>query len=395
MRFLAKGSVARGDRSLIGLVFLLCVMLVYVLFAPMSVAQDDYVVSIGADSRIRTVRTTGGTVRDLLERAGIKLANGDLVEPGLDTEITGPVFNINVYRARPVLIHDGAKEVTIITPYASPRLIAKDAGIKVWNEDKLVLTRIDDFIGRGMLGEEMNIVRATAVKFDWYGKQLTIRTHAETVGELLAEKDIVPDKNDQLSPSPSTRLSAGDRVQLIRVGKKVVTKQEVVKFSVRTIWDDDMLYGTQNIEEAGVDGSRVVTYEITYHNGQEASRRELKSVVSEEPLTQVVRAGTKLVGGSDNKALGKTMAAARGWTGSEWICLLNLWDRESHWNNLAQNPISTAFGIAQFLDSTWAGTGYKKTSDPAIQIQAGLTYVGNRYGSPCGAWQHSESIGWY
>src|SRR3990167_6875097 len=111
--YLTGKSIARGDRSIIGLVFLLSLMLVYVLFAPMSVAQDDYVVSIGADSQIRTVRTTGGTVGDLLERAGIKLATGDLVEPGLETEITGPVFNINVYRARPVLIHDGAKEVNI------------------------------------------------------------------------------------------------------------------------------------------------------------------------------------------------------------------------------------------------------------------------------------------
>jgi hypothetical protein len=29
------------------------------------------------------------------------------------------------------------------------------------------------------------------------------------------------------------------------------------------------------------------------------------------------------------------------------------------------------------------------------QVNWGLGYVNGRYGSPCGAWAHSESSGWY
>ncbi|MEO6529525.1 MAG: transglycosylase, partial [Specibacter sp.] len=29
------------------------------------------------------------------------------------------------------------------------------------------------------------------------------------------------------------------------------------------------------------------------------------------------------------------------------------------------------------------------------QIRWGLGYIEERYGSPCGAWGHSESVGWY
>ena len=53
------------------------------------------------------------------------------------------------------------------------------------------------------------------------------------------------------------------------------------------------------------------------------------------------------------------------------------------------------YGIPQFLDSTWASTGIAKTSDGYRQIDAGLIYINNRYGSPCGAWSHSQSTGWY
>ena len=84
-----------------------------------------------------------------------------------------------------------------------------------------------------------------------------------------------------------------------------------------------------------------------------------------------------------------------GGDGSQFGCLENLWGKESGWNPNAQNPSSTAYGIPQFLNSTWAGTGIAKTSDGYRQIDAGLIYIDERYGSPCGAWSHSQSTGWY
>ena len=80
---------------------------------------------------------------------------------------------------------------------------------------------------------------------------------------------------------------------------------------------------------------------------------------------------------------------------SQFTCLESLWGRESGWNPNAQNPSSSAYGIPQFLDSTWASTGIAKTSNGYRQIDAGLSYLDSRYGSPCGGWAHSQSTGWY
>ena len=84
-----------------------------------------------------------------------------------------------------------------------------------------------------------------------------------------------------------------------------------------------------------------------------------------------------------------------GGSGSQFSCLENLWGKESGWNPNAQNPGSTAYGIPQFLNSTWATTGIAKTSDGYKQIDAGLVYIDKAYGSPCNAWAHSQSTGWY
>lgn len=74
-----------------------------------------------------------------------------------------------------------------------------------------------------------------------------------------------------------------------------------------------------------------------------------------------------------------------------------LWlvQHESGCRSTAQNPHSTAYGIFQFLDSTWAGAGCTKTSDPVQQMVCGQRYVNNRYGGWSGAKAFWQSHRWF
>jgi hypothetical protein len=77
-------------------------------------------------------------------------------------------------------------------------------------------------------------------------------------------------------------------------------------------------------------------------------------------------------------------------------CLDELWERESGWNPYAENPGSGAYGIPQALPgSKMASAGADWATDAATQIRWGLGYIKADYGSPCGAWSHEESSGWY
>jgi len=81
-------------------------------------------------------------------------------------------------------------------------------------------------------------------------------------------------------------------------------------------------------------------------------------------------------------------------------CLVELWERESHWNPLAHNKSSGAFGIAQFMPQTWANYKTPKSSEAGVQITVGLRYIYKRYGSPCEAWafwqkQAKKGNPWY
>lgn len=97
-----------------------------------------------------------------------------------------------------------------------------------------------------------------------------------------------------------------------------------------------------------------------------------------------------------NEATGRLMAGSYGWaTGAEWTALNNIVMAESGWSSSAQNPGSSAYGIGQFLDSTWASVGYTKSGDPVVQIAAMLAYIKQRYGDPVKAWAFHLANGYY
>lgn len=111
--------------------------------------------------------------------------------------------------------------------------------------------------------------------------------------------------------------------------------------------------------------------------------------------------GAAIWDGSGEQASGniqqlvKAVAKNYGWDGgAEWNALYALIQKESSWNPNAQNPHSTAYGLFQFLDSTWRGYG-PKTSNPTLQAQYGLRYIRDRYRDPIGAWNFHRSHNWY
>jgi hypothetical protein len=88
--------------------------------------------------------------------------------------------------------------------------------------------------------------------------------------------------------------------------------------------------------------------------------------------------------------------AARGWGEDQYSCLVSLWNRESGWRVNAMNSSSGAYGIPQALPgSKMATAGGDWETNAGTQIEWGLGYISGRYGSPCGAWAHSEDMGWY
>jgi hypothetical protein len=98
----------------------------------------------------------------------------------------------------------------------------------------------------------------------------------------------------------------------------------------------------------------------------------------------------------DPKGYAEILVSDRGWGSGQFQCLNLLWTRESGWNYRAQNAGSGAYGIAQALPgSKMASVAADWRTNPITQMKWGLNYIVERYGTPCGAWAHSQQTGWY
>lgn len=62
----------------------------------------------------------------------------------------------------------------------------------------------------------------------------------------------------------------------------------------------------------------------------------------------------------------------------------------------ASNASSGAYGLVQALPgSKMASAGSDWQTNAQTQIEWGVEYMEDRYGSPCGAWDFWQSNGWY
>lgn len=313
----------------------------------------------------RTIVTKARTVREALKLARLSIdERQDVVEPGLDSEMVAERYNVNIFRARPVTIVDGGKRLRVTTAQQTPILIAKAAGLEIFNEDKTTLAKADNVAvdGADMV---MRVERALAVNFILYGKMSTIRTHAKTVGELLKDKHITLKKDDTLSVDLSAKIVPGMKIELWRNGKQTVTVEEEVKFETEKIKDANRETSYREVKQAGENGKKNVTYEIEMKNGTEVSRKEIASVVTKEPKKQVEIVGTK---------------SSNTFSGSFSEALARLRSCEG---NYKSNTGNGYYGAYQFDKRTWGKYGgYEVASEapPSVQDEK--------------AWETYKARGW-
>lgn len=81
------------------------------------------------------------------------------------------------------------------------------------------------------------------------------------------------------------------------------------------------------------------------------------------------------------------------WDAEHVEAMVEIAYRESRFDPSCQNPESTAYGMWQFLDSTWSRI--PKTDDPFLQTVAAVRYIEARYGDPVKALDFHYKRGYY
>ena len=353
-------------------------------------------VTVDVDGREVQVQAFGRTVGDVLAAGGIEVGEGDLVAPGVDEPVsrTGQVV---VRHGREIEVEVDGRPQTVWTTALTVGEAVEALGMR---EGVRLSASRSAALGRDVL--RVSTQKTVHLVVD--GQVIDGVSSGSTVRDALRDIGLVLEEGDQVSVPLDAAAVDGLVVLVTRAATSGETVTEAVPFAVREVEDATLVKGNKVVKTAGRAGVRTTTYALEVVGGVVVGRTPVASVLTVPPVDQVVRVGTAelpdpssvAVEPGTAQAMGKEMAAARGWGDDQFACLLSLWNKESGWRWNAENRSSGAYGIPQALPgSKMASAGDDWRTNPRTQIAWGLGYIAGRYGDPCGAWAHSKAKNWY
>jgi uncharacterized protein YabE (DUF348 family) len=359
--------------------------------------SDSHIVKLNVDGADKTLPTRAATVAELLHRLNIVLGANDVVEPAVDTPIVEDNFRVNVYRARPITIIDGNQKIFSVSAAATPRTIAKQAGVTVYPEDQAVTEPIDNILQDG-IGEKVVITRAIPITLNLYGTVVPSRTLAKTVGGLLKEKNIKLGEGETVAPATSTAVVAGQQIFVLRKGAQIQNVEEDIAAPIQTVEDASLSFGSTAVRQQGAPGKKIVTY-VVAANGE---RVKIQEVIVQVPVPQIVAHG-KAVQIPEDKT---SVMEAAGISSSDYAYVNFIVSHESGWCPTklqgqvgycpAYAPASIPSGLGYGLGQATPGGkmssfGADWQTNPVTQLRWATSYANGRFGGWSGAYNYWQA----
>jgi uncharacterized protein YabE (DUF348 family) len=361
--------------------------------------NTSYIVIVAHDGVKQTVPTRERTVSGLLKKLNIRVSERDRVEPSLSTTIVQDNFRVNIYRAVPVTVYDGPTTTTAFSAGATARSAVISTGVTLYPEDLVTAEPAVNLVDEQSIGTKIVIDRSVPVTVNVYGTMLSLRTHTKTVGELLKAKNVKLGAKDSVTPAASTPITPNIQVFVLRKGTQIVTETQAIPMPVQAVTDNSLSFGTTAVRQQGSPGTQVLTYQINTENGVEKSRSLLQTVVTVQPVPQIVARGQAVSIPADKQAV---MAQA-GIAAGDYKYVDYIASHEGGWcptkiqgshacpgyMSPSDVPAGSGYGIFQATPGRkMASAGSDWATSAVTQIRWATGYAVGRYGSWAGAYNH-------
>lgn len=136
-------------------------------------------------------------------------------------------------------------------------------------------------IQEGQLGEK--IIVSTVQEQD--GKEISREKISETITKNPVKQIIEVGTKE---PEPEVKPTPKPTVET-----KTETETEPVPFGREERHTDKLNKGETKVVQQGVEGVKTITYEVTYTNGQETSRKKVSEGITQQPVNEITEIGTK------------------------------------------------------------------------------------------------------
>ena len=228
------------------------------------------------------------SVGEILDRAEITLRDGDEVIPAPE-EILREGGEITVRREAVVLLNiQGEVRTAAAYGLTVGELLSREGVTLAAGQH--VNYAPDTYLRTGM---EICVSDMAAVYIRHDGAEEYCTVAAGTVGAALAERGIVLNLEDRVTPSADTAVTDGMRITVQRIRYEEEELTEPMPFETEYEKDETLAPDTQQVSVEGRDGLHRVRYRVTYADGVEEGREALSEVVLRAPVTQRIKRGPK------------------------------------------------------------------------------------------------------
>ncbi|MFG3497886.1 ubiquitin-like domain-containing protein [Streptomyces sp. NPDC047928] len=299
---------------------------------------DDKAVRLSVDGVPRTMHTFADDVSELLADEGVAIGDHDLVAPAPAAALASGDEVVVRYGRPVVLTLDGHRRRLWTTARTVDEAL-RELGVRA--EGAHLSVSRSSAISREGLALHVRTERTVTFLAD--GRERTLRTNAATVREALRQAAIALGPEDATSVPLSSFPRDGQTVTVLRITGTREVRDEHIPYATERVDDATLFKGTEVVAQQGRHGARRVTYELRTVNGVRQKPRRTREEVVREPVTQIVKVGTR--------PLPSSVAGA---DGLNWGALAQC---ESGGRPDAVDPSGTYGGLYQFDPGTWRALG--------------------------------------
>jgi uncharacterized protein YabE (DUF348 family) len=139
---------------------------------------------------------------------------------------------------------------------------------------------------------EITIKRAVPVSIIADGEVKPFRTAADTVAGALSGAGVQLGSQDLVEPGLNSPIESGMSIRVVRITHETLTEEKEIPFETVVKYDDTMYKGMEKVLQKGENGKLSREIRVTYHDGEEVNRENVKEEVLKEHSNRVVSRGT-------------------------------------------------------------------------------------------------------
>ena len=195
------------------------------------------------------------------------------------TTAMAAVVSVN---SRAVTVTDGDSSRVVLTMHSDPYLAVSAAGVALEEYD---LLRVDPAAGT------IDVNRAMTVEVQADGVSTLLHMTEGTVADALRRADVTVGAYDTVSEDTGTAITDGMAITVDRVAYEEYQTTEAIAFETVTNYTCVLKPGRTQVRQAGVPGSKTITYRKTIVNGQVVATDKVNEVVTKKPVNKILLKG--------------------------------------------------------------------------------------------------------